>query len=119
MQRIIVVAGVIAALTYLFTDSQPCQSQPPKGDQAYTVRIVRVGETYQAIRFKNKTGESWIADGLKWVKLMDAAPPPAGDYDVLLVATDRDFSAMRYDRVSGTSWLLRGGSKWAKMEEPE
>ena len=95
------------------------QGEKPPASKAFEVRIIRVGESYQAIRFKVKTGESWTADGGKWLKIADAGPIPAGDYEVLLVATDKDFSAMRYDRVSGTSWLLRGGDKWVKMTEPE
>ena len=39
----------------------------------------------------------------QWLKIADAGPIPVGDYDVLLVATEKDYSAMRYDRVQGLS----------------
>jgi hypothetical protein len=92
---------------------------PEKTTSAFEVRIIRVGESYQAIRFKVKSGESWYANGGQWAKIADPEKIPAGSYEVLLVATEKDFSAMRFDRVTGTSWLLRGGDKWVKMTEPD
>src|ERR1043166_4228435 len=101
-----------------FTPSQEPKAQLDKAKN-FEVRIVKVGDSYQAIRIRIRTGETWTAEGTKWLKIADAGPIPAGDYDVLLVATEKDYSAIRYDRVSGSSWLLRGGDKWVKMTEPE
>jgi hypothetical protein len=50
------------------------------------------------------------------VKLAEAAPPPAGDYEVYVVPVD-PLLALRLDRKTGATWLGRGG-KWAPVEEP-
>jgi hypothetical protein len=98
--------------------AQKKEDQPRQAGKNFEIRIIRMGESYQAIRFKPATGESWLANGDKWEKIPEAAAVPAGDYEVLLVATDQDFAALRYDRNTGTTWRLKG-RKWVKMEEPE
>jgi hypothetical protein len=87
----------------------------PKRD--FDLRMIVVGDTYQAIRFKPRTGETWLANGTKWEKLAETGDVPAGNYEVVMVGTDKDFIAMRIDHASGTSWLLKN-RKWVKMEEP-
>jgi hypothetical protein len=90
--------------------------KPAKPAKGYELRIVTVGKVYQAIRFKPATGESWQLLGGRWKKLEEAAPPPAGDYDVLLIPAD-PLLALRLDRATGATWLIRGG-KWTPIKEP-
>jgi hypothetical protein len=92
-------------------DDKP--AMPAKG---FELRVVNIADTYKAIRFKPATGESWQLLNGRWQKLEEAAPPPAADYDVLLIPADPLF-ALRLDRASGATWLIQAG-KWTSIKEP-
>ena len=84
-------------------DEKP--AAPAKG---YELRIVTHGDTYNGIRFKPTTGESWKILNGRWEKLDEAAAPPAGDYDITLIPAEV-LLAVRIDRATGTTWLLTKG----------
>src|SRR5262245_61548436 len=95
------------------------QKAEPGGEQKrkdYELRTIRVGKTFQGVRFKISTGESWIIDGDEYTKIPEAAIP-AGEYDVTLITDDSNWMAFRIDRLTGTTWLLRN-NKWVKVKEP-
>jgi hypothetical protein len=95
------------------------QKAEPKAERpTYELRMVRVGNTFQGIRFKPATGETWLIVGPKWEPLEESGPVPAGDYDITLVATEEAFSAFRFDRKAGTTWILKE-RKWVKLQEPK
>jgi hypothetical protein len=94
------------------------KADPPTERSPYELRTVRVGNTFQCIRFKPASGESWILAEQKWQPMEESGPIPAGDYDITLVATDEAFTALRFDRKTGTAWLLRG-RKWVRVQEPK
>ena len=89
---------------------------PKRGD--YELRIIRVGNTFQAVRFKVATGESWLIDRDKFDPIPETGPVAAGDYDVTLVTDDTNWMAFRIDRLTGATWQLRG-NKWNKVKEPD
>jgi hypothetical protein len=89
---------------------------PPKRGE-YELRIIRVGNTFQGVRFKSTTGESWVMIADKYEKVPDD-DLPAGDYDVTLVTDDTNWMAFRIDRRTGATWQLRDG-KWMKVKEPD
>jgi hypothetical protein len=80
------------------------------------LRVANVGEVYRGIRFKPATGESWQLLGGRWEMLEEVAPPPAGDYDVVLLPAE-SLLALRLDRTTGATWLVQGG-KWVPIKEP-
>jgi hypothetical protein len=84
--------------------------------KGYELRIVAHGDTYNGIRFKPTTGESWKILNGKWEKLEEVAAPPAGDYDVTVIPAEI-LLAVRIDRATGTSWLLTK-DKWNPVKEP-
>ena len=94
------------------------QKSEPKAEKRtdFELRTIRVGKTFQGVRFKISTGESWVIDGDDYAKIPDAALP-AGEYDVTLITDDSNWMAFRIDRVTGTTWLLRN-NKWVKIKEP-
>src|SRR5260370_19397942 len=97
----------------------PAQKAEPKAERpTYDLRMVRVGNTFQGIRFKPASGETWIIVGAKWEPLEESGPVPAGDYDITLVATEEAFSAFRFDRKTGSTWILKE-RKWVKLQEPK
>lgn len=83
----------------------------------FEVRLVRIGETYQGIRFKPATGEAWQIRGDKWDKLAEGEAPLAGDYDVILILADEKLLSLRVERATGATWLL-GAGKWNRIKEP-
>jgi hypothetical protein len=91
-------------------------ADPPAPAKGYELRVVNVGDQYKSIRFKPATGESWQLLNGQWEKLEEGAPPPAGDYDIVLVPAE-SLLALRLDRATGTTWLVRGG-KWVPIKEP-
>ncbi|GIW79552.1 MAG: hypothetical protein KatS3mg105_1359 [Gemmatales bacterium] len=84
----------------------------------YEIRLVRVGNTFQGIRFRPATGEAWqiVVDKWESIRESDAAPLPSGDYDVVLVAGENDLTAFRFDHVTGATWILQG-RKWVRVRE--
>src|SRR5262249_8873879 len=74
---------------------------------AFQLRIVRVGDTYQGLRFHSTTGEAWQIGGEQWRKVPEMDAPPAGEYDITVIPTDSGFIAVRFERVAGATWLLR------------
>jgi hypothetical protein len=87
-----------------------------KGD--YEFRLIRVGNTFQGVRFKVATGESWYIDRDKYVAIAEAGPVATGDFDITLVTDDTNWMAFRIDRLSGATWQMRG-NKWIKVKEPD
>jgi hypothetical protein len=77
-----------------------------------------VGNTFQGIRFKVGTGESWTMATDRFEKVPETGPVPPGHYDINLVTDDSNWIAFRIDRRSGATWLLRG-NKWLQVKEPE
>jgi hypothetical protein len=82
----------------------------------YELRVVAHGDTYNGIRFKPTTGESWKVINGRWEKLDEAAAPPAGDYDVIIIPAEI-LLAVRIDRATGSCWLLTK-DKWNPVKEP-
>jgi hypothetical protein len=94
------------------------KEEPVRKRSEYELRLIRVGNTFQGIRFKSTTGETWRMDGDRFEKIPESGPIPAGDYEVTLVTDDTNWMAFRIDRVSGATWQMRG-NKWHKVKEPE
>jgi hypothetical protein len=91
---------------------------PPAKKGDYELRIIRVGNTSQGLRFNVSTGESCFLDRDKFVAIPETGPVAAGDFDVTLVTDDNNWMAFRIDRVSGATWELKN-NKWVKVKEPE
>ena len=75
----------------------------------------------EVIRYNTKTGESWYnwtTVAPEWIKIGEAGPIPAGDYQVLLTpGTSKDtIWGLRFDRVSGRTWNF-GGTGWSEFKE--
>ncbi|WP_439629095.1 hypothetical protein [Gemmata sp.] len=102
------------ALALAAAPAARCDDRPAA--KAFELRSVGVGDTYKCVRFRPGTGEAWqLSDG-RWEKLEEAAAPPAGDYDVLLIPAGV-LLAVRVDRATGATWLVQGG-KWTPIKEP-
>src|SRR5437764_2468389 len=86
----------------------PGQKSEPKAERpTYELRMARVGNTFQGIRFKPASGASWIVVGNKWEPIEESGPVPGGDYDVTIVGTEEAFTAFRFDRKTGATWMLK------------
>ena len=85
--------------------------------KGYELRMLGVGNTYQGMRFKLATGETWQIAGGRWLKIPEAGPLPAGDYDVLLIPAGESFLAVRIDRSGGATWLFQA-RRWNRVGEP-
>lgn len=83
----------------------------------HELRVIRVGKTFQGLRFKVSTGESWQLVVDKYEKIAETGPIPPGDYDITLVTDDSDWTAFRMERNSGFTWQLKN-RKWVKFKEP-
>jgi hypothetical protein len=93
-------------------------SPQDKSLKQYELRLIRVGDTVQGIRFKPTTGKAWYIAVDKWVLIPETGEVPAGDFDVLMAPLERDFTAFRFDRLTGLTWQLKD-RKWVKVKEPE
>lgn len=61
------------------------------------------------IRYRQDTGESWIAENASWTLLKDESTPSVGDYSVQIERRDVDskgYVAVRLNRKTGKTWWL-------------
>jgi hypothetical protein len=93
------------------------QEMPAAQKKGYELRIIRVGNTFQGIRFNVRTGESWTLSGDRFEKLPETTPVPAGEYEVTLITDDTNWMAFRIDRRTGATWQMRG-NRWVQFKEP-
>lgn len=107
--------AVVVLTGWLLADARAADEKPAPA-KGYELRIVAHGDTYNGIRFKPTTGESWKILNGRWEKLEEAAEPPAGDYDVVIIPA-QVLIAVRIDRATGSCWLLTKG-KWNPVKEP-
>ena len=120
MRRTLLVLLIASAAPFAGA-AQPAQKPagaPAAKGKEYELRLVRVGNTFQSVRFKVRSGEAWTMNGDRYTKIPETGPVPAGDYDVTLVTDDTNWMAFRIDRVSGTTWQLRN-NKWVPVKEPD
>lgn len=110
-------AFALASVPQAAVAQKPEVAPAPKRKD-YELRIIRVGNTFQSIRFKVSTGESWTMEGDKYTKIPETAPIPAGEYEITLITDDTNWMAFRIDRVTGATWQMRG-NKWNKVKEPD
>jgi hypothetical protein len=94
------------------------KTPPPKGDKGagYRLLLAGSGKGWQALRYKQTTGETWLVDKLSWVPVNEADKVPAGDYEVQLVLMEGSWSSIRIDRATGRSWHFNEG-KWNPIAE--
>jgi hypothetical protein len=92
-------------------------AQQPADKDRYELRVIRVGNTFQGLRFKTQSGESWQLVVDKYEKIPETGPVAAGDFEITLVTDDNDWTAFRIDRKSGVTWQLKN-RKWVKFKEP-
>src|SRR5262245_66692021 len=109
----VIMLGCFACVAAQADDKTP---PPPAAAKGYELRVVAAGDVYHGIRFKPTTGESWKILNGKWEKLDEAAAPPAGDYEIVIIPAE-SLLAVRFDKTSGTTWLLQDG-KWTAVKEP-
>ena len=108
----------VLLVCFAYTVARGDDKTPPPAAAAkgYELRVVAVGDIYHGIRFKPTTGESWKILAGKWEKLDEAAAPPAGDYEIIIIPAE-SLLAVRFDKTSGATWLLQNG-KWTAIKEP-
>ncbi|MCI0461030.1 MAG: hypothetical protein L0Z62_29125 [Gemmataceae bacterium] len=122
MSRLFLAGLLVLVVPYAWGPS-PILAQKQEGPAAakpreYELKIVRVGNTFQGLRYKVRTGESWMLSGDRYEKVPETTPVPAGDYEVTLITDDTNWMAFRIDRVSGATWQLRG-NRWVRFKEPD
>ena len=114
---VVVFALAVVSLKPVALAQKKPDPQPVEKTKGFELRIIRLGNSFQAIRFNVSTGESWVMAGEKYDKIPETGPVPVGNYEVIMVADDANWMAFRIDRQSGTTWQLRG-NKWLKLKEP-
>jgi hypothetical protein len=84
----------------------------------YALRHIVVGDQLHAVRFHTKTGEAWHLGGDTFEPLAEFGKVPAGDFDITLIAGDKDWMGFRLDKKAGTTWVLQANI-WQVVAEPE
>src|SRR5262245_9884239 len=116
---ILMACGWMAIQPRVSALTQKAESSPKdKSPTQFELRVVRAGETVQAIRFKPTTGNAWYLAGDRWVSIPETGDVPAGDFDVLMAPLERNLRAFRFDRLTGVAWQLTD-RKWVKVREPD
>lgn len=96
----------------------PADAPAPKPRAAgFAMRYVTVGDQLHVVRFHAKTGETWHLKGESFEPLAEFGKVAAGEFDLTMIASKRDWMAFRIDRKAGTTWLLQANI-WQEVTEP-
>jgi hypothetical protein len=99
----------------------------PKGPKppgtGFAMRHVIVGDQLHVVRFHTRTGTTWHLKGwhLKgdaFEPLAEFDRPPAGDFELTLLANKKDWLGFRIDRKAGTTWILQANI-WQPVVGPD
>jgi hypothetical protein len=60
---------------------------------------------------------TWHIKGDTFEPLGEIGKVPAGDFDLTMIAGQKNWMAFRLDRKSGTTWLLQANI-WQEVTEP-
>jgi len=96
--------AAIAQLMQVMNGLQGGVSEPYAIASAYTAKGAWI-----LLRYDTQSGNTWLADGGRWVALEEAEVLPAARYQVQMLRADQDlkgYVAVRIDRLSGKSWWL-------------
>jgi hypothetical protein len=91
---------------------------PPPAGPGFAIRHVVVGDHLQVVRFHAKTGATWHVSGDAFKPLAEFDKVPAGEYDLTLIASKKDWMGFRIDRKTGATWILQANI-WQRVVEPE
>lgn len=82
----------------------------------YILEIAVSDENWQAVKYTEKTGETWILYDNSWKKIQDAGNLPESRYSIRVIATSTmNWQAIRLDTVSGRSWMIHA-FKWIEIK---
>jgi hypothetical protein len=84
----------------------------------FALRHTIVADQLHVVRFHTKTGATWHLAGDAFEPLAALAKVPAGEFDLTLIASKKDWMGFRIDRKAGTTWILQANI-WQKVAEPE
>ncbi len=89
-----------------------------KAPEPFKLQMVKIGNTYQGLKHKLATGETWQIFDDAWVKVVEPAPCPAGDYQITLIPSEMGFNAIRIERQTGATALMSSvKQKWLPVGE--
>jgi hypothetical protein len=70
------------------------------------------------LRFHTRTGLAAVVQGDGYEFQGETGAVPAGDFDVSMIADEKQWMAVRADRSTGTTWLLQA-NQWNRVAEPK
>ena len=90
-------------------------AKPP--GEGCALRHIIVGDQLHVVRFSSKTGATWHIKGDSFEPLAEFGIVPAGEFDLTMIASKKDWMAFRIDRKTGRTWLLQANI-WQDVTEP-
>lgn len=119
-----ILTGIVALCAWQLLPQMAAHSaDTTKPEDSFVLKIFKLPPPgdFGAIRLNIKTGESWfgiIATGRqRWQKHEDPSPIQAGNYDIVVLVSDKGVLTARIDRITGSTWLIRDKT-WTKVDEP-
>src|SRR5262245_34287483 len=113
---------LVLCVCFVWAESCPAQeAEKGKSEPAsapYKIELVKIGNTYQGLKYRPATGEAWQIVVDKWEKISEMANCPAGEYQITLIPDENGFQAIRMEILTGTTCLLRN-RKWNPIKEPD
>jgi hypothetical protein len=98
---------------------EPPQAKPGGAVKpGFALRHVRLGNQLHILRFHTTIGTAWHINGAVFQLQGETGPVPAGEFDVKMIAGEKNWMAFRLDQKSGKTWLLQANN-WNLAAEPE
>jgi hypothetical protein len=95
----------------------PPDDKKPAGP-GFAMKHTIVGDQLHVVRFHTRTGATWHLAGDAFKPLAEFGKVPAGEFDLTLVASEKDWMGFRIDKKSGTTWILQANI-WTEVVEPD
>ena len=96
----------------------PADPKAKPAGPGFALRHIVVGDQLHVVRFHTKTGATWHLGGDTFESLAEVGKVPAGEFDLTLIASNKDWMGFRLDKKAGTTWLLQANI-WQQVTEPE
>lgn len=115
----LVSVALVAALARGDDGSNTASSSSP---YRLVCAVSATGDNWYTHRINKITGATFYINGTAWTKIVESGQPPAGDYDLAVMAVGSGNNAadevVRIDRKTGTTWTEVNGN-WTLITEPQ
>lgn len=114
----------VSAQTAIAQTATENASEPDEQALNFEVKSLGVDEELVMVRFMPENGLTWVLEDMSWVGVEEAEGSDLflGNYDVQMIETEDVVWYVRYDKLTGRTWVLGQEDEnpvWVYADDPE